>query len=345
MSFFTLSPLAKRRIAAFKSNKRGYRSLWIFLILFFITLPAEFIANNKPILVQYKGEYYVPVVKEYPETTFDGYFETETNYSDPFVIKQINDNGWMVHPIISYSYRTVNYNIARAPAPPSAENWLGVDDQGRDVLARAIYGFRLSVLFALILTIISSAVGIFAGAVQGYFGGITDLLLQRFIEIWSGLPILYMLIILASIVEPSFWWLLLLLLLFSWMDLVAVVRAEFLRARNFDYVRAARALGVNEWVIMRRHVLPNAMVAALTYLPFILNGAITTLTSLDFLGFGLPSGSPSLGELLAQGKNNPTAPWLGITAFTVLALLLTLMIFIGEALRDAMNPHKVWERS
>lgn len=345
MSFFCFSPLAKRRIQAFKSNKRGYRSLWIFALLFLFTLPAEFIANDKPILVSYNDSLYIPILKNYPEITFDGYFETETNYKDPFVIQQITSHGWMINPLIPYSYRTINYDIARAPAPPSAENWLGVDDQGRDVLSRVIYGFRLSVLFALILTIISSTVGIFAGAVQGYFGGMTDLLLQRFIEVWSGLPILYLLIILASFVEPSFWWLLLLLLLFSWMDLVAVVRAEFLRARNFDYVRAARALGVNEWVIMRRHVLPNAMVAALTFLPFILNGAITTLTSLDFLGFGLPSGSPSLGELLAQGKNNPTAPWLGITAFSVLALLLTLMIFIGEALRDALNPHKIWKQS
>lgn len=337
-----LSPLTHRRLATFKSNKRGYRSFWIFIILFCLTLPAEFIANDKPILVSYKGEYYMPVLKAYPETTFDGYFETEANYADPFVMNQINERGWMLNPLIPYSYRTINYDIARAPSPPSTSNWLGIDDQGRDVLARVIYGFRLSVLFALILTTISSIIGIFAGALQGYFGGMTDLLMQRFIEIWSGLPILYLLIILASFVEPSFWWLLMLLLLFSWMDLVAVVRAEFLRARNFDYVRAARALGVPEFTIMRRHVLPNAMVAALTFLPFILNGAITTLTSLDFLGFGLPAGSPSLGELLAQGKNNPTAPWLGITAFTVLASLLTLMIFIGEALRDAMNPHKVF---
>ncbi len=337
-----LSPLTRRRLNAFKSNKRGYVSFWLFLVLFGLTLPAEFIANDVPILVSYKGELYAPVLKAYPETSFDGYFETETNYRDPWVKEQIDANGWMLKPPIPYSYRTINYNIPTAPAPPSSENWLGVDDQGRDVLARLIYGFRLSVLFAITLTVISSAIGIFAGAMQGYFGGLTDLLTQRFIEIWSGLPILYMLIILASFVEPTFWWLLGLLLLFSWMDLVAVVRAEFLRARNFDYVRAARALGVRERVIMVRHVLPNAMVAALTFLPFILNGAVTTLTSLDFLGFGLPAGSPSLGELLAQGKNNPTAPWLGITAFMALATLLTLMIFIGEALRDALNPHKIF---
>jgi microcin C transport system permease protein len=339
-----VTPINRRRWNAFKQNRRGYASLWIFLVLFCLTMPAEFIANDKPILVSYKGELYVPVLKAYPETTFDGYFETETNYQDPWVMRHLEKHGWQIDPLIPYSYRSVNYDIPRAPAPPSADNWLGVDDQGRDVVARLIYGFRISVLFALILTISSTIIGIFAGAMQGFFGGLTDLLTQRFIEIWSGLPILYLLIILSSIVVPTFWWLLLLLLLFSWMDLVAVVRAEFLRARNFDYVRAARALGVPEFTIMTRHVLPNAMVAALTYLPFILNGAVTTLTSLDFLGFGLPSGSPSLGELLAQGKDNPTAPWLGITAFTVLATLLTLMIFIGEALRDALNPQKIFAK-
>lgn len=338
-----LSPLMQRRIATFKANKRGYRSLWIFLILCALTMPAEFIANDKPILVYYKNSFYMPVLKAYPETTFDGYFETETNYQDPWVIHNLSQHGWQINPPIPYSYRSVNYDIARAPAPPSAQNWLGVDDQGRDVLARLIYGFRLSVVFAVILTVVSSIIGIFIGAIQGYFGGLTDLLTQRFIEIWSGLPMLYLLIILSSIVRPTFWWLLLLLLLFFWMDLVAVVRAEFLRARNFDYVRAARALGVPEFTILWRHVLPNAMVAALTFLPFILNGAVTTLTSLDFLGLGLPSGSPSLGELLAQGKNNPTAPWLGITAFVVLGALLTLMIFVGEGLRDALNPHKIFK--
>ena len=339
----SLSPVMQRRIATFKGNKRGYRSLWIFMLLCALTMPAEFIANDKPILVYYKAAFYIPVLKSYPETTFDGYFETETNYQDPWLIRHLAQHGWQIDPPIPYSYRSVNYDIARAPAPPSSENWLGVDDQGRDVLARLIYGFRLSVIFAVLLTVASSLIGICAGALQGYFGGLTDLLTQRFIEIWSGLPMLYLLIILSSIVRPTFWWLLLLLLLFFWMDLVAVVRAEFLRARNFDYVRAARALGVPELTILRRHVLPNAMVAALTFLPFILNSAVTTLTSLDFLGFGLPSGSPSLGELLAQGKDNPTAPWLGITAFMVLAILLTLMIFIGEALRDALNPHKIFK--
>ncbi len=340
----SLSPLMKRRLTNFRANKRGWWSLWIFIALLSITLPAEFIANDKPIVLSYQGDLYFPIISTYPETVFGGEFETETLYDDPYIVAKIEHDGWMVMPPIPYSFDTINFNIARAPSPPTDENWLGVDDQGRDVLARLIYGFRISVLFALILTVLSSVIGIMAGAIQGYFGGWTDLLFQRFIEIWSGLPILYLLIILASIVEPSFWWLLGLLLLFSWMDLVGVVRAEFLRARNFDYVRAARALGVSEPVIMTRHVLPNAFVAALTFLPFILNGAVTTLTSLDFLGFGLPPSSPSLGELLAQGKNNPTAPWLGITGFIVLAVLLSLLIFIGEAVRDALDPRKTFQQ-
>jgi microcin C transport system permease protein len=339
----TLSPLTRRRVHAFRANRRGFLSLCIFVLLCAIAMPAEFIANDKPIVVSYNGALYFPMFKAYPETTFGGYFETETNYQDPWVARRLELHGWRIDPLIPYSYKSVNYDIARAPAPPSSDNWLGVDDQGRDVIARLIYGFRLSVLFALILTICSTVIGIFVGALQGYFGGLTDLLTQRFIEIWSGLPVLYMLIILSSMVIPTFGWLLLLMLLFSWTDLVAVVRAEFLRARNFDYVHAARALGVPEFTIMLRHVLPNALVAALTFLPFILTGAVTTLTSLDFLGFGLPAGSPSLGELLAQGKDNPTAPWLGITAFAVLAILLTCMIFIGEALRDALNPHKIFK--
>lgn len=338
----TLSPITKRRLANFRSNKRGWWSLWIFILLLCLTLPAEFIANDKPIMLIYKEKLYFPVFFDYPETTFDGSFETETIYDDPYIIYKIEQHGWILMPPVPYHYDTINYNIPRAPSPPTTKNWLGVDDQGRDVLARLMYGFRISVLFAVILTALSSVIGIFAGALQGYFGGLTDLLFQRFIEIWSGLPILYLLIILASMATPSFWWLLALLLLFSWMDLVHVVRAEFLRARNFDYVRAARALGVPELTIMTRHVLPNAFVAALTFLPFILNGAITTLTSLDFLGFGLPPGSPSLGELLAQGKNNPTAPWLGITGFMVLAVLLSLLIFISEAVRDALDPRKVF---
>ena len=339
----TFSPLTHRRLANFKANRRGWWSLWIFLAIFLVTLFAEFIANERPLMVSYKGEFYFPVLRSYAETTFGGQFETEADYRDPYVKQLIDSNGWMIFPLIKYDYSTINYDSTKpSPAAPSAENWLGTDDQGRDVLARVIYGFRISVLFGLTLTIISSIIGIFAGAVQGYFGGKTDLIFQRFIEIWSGLPVLYLLIILASFVEPNFWWLLGLMLLFSWMSLVDVVRAEFLRARNFDYVRAAKALGVSEPVIMWRHVLPNALVSAITFLPFILNGSITTLTSLDFLGFGLPPGSPSLGELLAQGKANPQAPWLGMTGFFVLALMLSLLIFIGEAVRDALDPRKTF---
>lgn len=336
-----LSPLTTRRLASFRANRRGWWSFWIFLVLFLVTLFAEFIANDRPLLVKYDGAYYTPVFHDYPETTFGGEFDTNADYRDTYVQELIAAKGWAVWPPIRYSYRTINYNLpVPAPAPPSAENWLGTDDQGRDVVARLLYGFRISVLFGLVLTALSSVVGIAAGAVQGYFGGLTDLLFQRFIEIWSGLPTLFLLIILSSVVTPNFWWLLGLLLLFSWMSLVGVVRAEFLRARNFDYVRAARALGAGDLTIMIRHVLPNAMVATLTFLPFILNGSITTLTALDFLGFGLPPGSPSLGELLAQGKANLQAPWLGLTAFIVLAVMLSLLIFIGEAVRDAFDPRK-----
>ena len=335
------SPLTKRRLHQFKVNKRGYVSFWIFLILFSLTLFAEFLANDKPLLIQYDDHIYFPIFKEYPETTFGGEFETETNYRDPYVRDLIDKKGWMIWPLIPYSYNTVNYDLpVPAPAPPSKENWLGTDDQGRDVLARLIYGFRISVLFGLTLTFFSSIIGVAAGAVQGYFGGFTDLVFQRFMEIWSGMPVLYLLIILASLVQPNFWWILSLMLLFSWMALVPVVRAEFLRARNFDYVKAARALGLATPRIITRHVLPNAMVATLTFIPFILNGSISTLTSLDFLGFGLPLGSPSLGEMINQGKNNLQAPWLGITSFVVLALMLTLLIFIGEAVRDAFDPRK-----
>ena len=287
------------------------------------------------------GRWYFPVLVSYPETAFGGVLPTAAVYRDPEVRRLIEAKGWMVWPPIRYSYDTINYALTvPAPAPPSRENWLGTDDQGRDLLARLIYGFRISVLFGLTLTILSSIVGIAAGAVQGYWGGWVDLLFQRGIEIWSGLPVLYLLIILASLVEPTFWWLLGLMLLFSWLALVGVVRAEFLRARNFDYVRAARALGVRPAIIMFRHVLPNAMVATLTFMPFILNGSITTLTSLDFLGFGMPPGSPSLGEILAQGKANLQAPWIGITGFVVLAVMLSLLVFIGEAVRNAFDPRK-----
>ncbi|MBM3548447.1 MAG: ABC transporter permease [Alphaproteobacteria bacterium] len=336
-----ITPLTRRRLYNFRANRRGFWALWIFLLLFFVTLFAEFIANDKPILVRYDGAFYSPVLVSYPETTFGGEFPTEADYHDQVVVSLIETKGWMLWPVIPYAYDTVIKDLGRpAPSPPSARNWLGTDDQARDVLARLIYGFRISVLFGLTLTLFSTAIGVAAGAVQGYFGGLTDLLFQRFMEIWSGLPVLYLLIILASVIEPTFWWLLGLMLLFSWMSLVGVVRAEFLRARNFDYVRAARALGLSPFKIIRRHVLPNAMVATLTFMPFVLNGSITTLTSLDFLGFGLPPGSPSLGELLAQGKNNLQAPWLGLTGFIVLATMLSLLIFVGEAVRDAFDPRK-----
>ena len=337
-----ISPLTRRRLDAFRANRRGFWSLWMFLGLFTVSLFAEFIANDRPIVVHFEGGWYFPVFVNYPETTFGGVFPTAADYRDPEVQKLIDSKGWMAWPLIPFSYNTINYNLpSPAPSPPSKVNWLGTDDQGRDVTARLIYGFRISVLFGLTLTAASSLIGVAAGAVQGYFGGIIDLGFQRFIEIWSGLPVLYLLIIMASFVEPNFWWLLGLMLLFSWMGLVDVVRAEFLRARNFDYVRAARALGVPDRTIILHHVLPNATVATITFLPFILNGSITTLTSLDFLGFGLPPGSASLGELLAQGKANLQAPWLGLTAFFVLALMLSLLIFVGEAVRDAFDPRKV----
>lgn len=336
-----ITPLTRRRLVNFRANRRGFWSLWIFLALFGVCLFSEFVANDRPLLVRYDGGFYVPVLAEYPETTFGGEFPTEADYRDPYVQKRISQHGWAIWPLIPFSYSTVNYDLpVPAPSPPDAVDWLGTDDQGRDVLARLLYGFRISVLFGVILTLASSVIGIAAGAVQGYFGGLTDLLFQRFEEIWSGLPVLFLLIILSSIVQPNFWWLLGLMLLFSWMGLVDLVRAEFLRARNFDYVRAARALGVSNPVIIVRHVLPNAMVSTFTYLPFILTGAVTQLTALDFLGFGLPAGSPSLGELVAQGKNNLQSPWLGITAFVALAVLLSLLVFIGEAVRDAFDPRK-----
>jgi microcin C transport system permease protein len=337
-----LTPLMRRRLANFRANRRGFWSLWIFLALFILSLGAEFIANERPLVVAYEGRLYFPVFVDYPETTFGGEFPTAADYRDPYLRQHIQEHGWAVWPPIPFSYNTINYNLTSpAPSPPDAVNWLGTDDQGRDVSARLIYGFRISVLFGLVLTAASSVIGVAAGAVQGYYGGLTDLLFQRFIEVWSGLPVLFLLIILSSIIQPNFWWLLGIMLLFSWMSLVDLVRAEFLRARNFDYVRAAKALGVTNPVIIWRHVLPNAMVATLTFLPFILNGSITTLTSLDFLGFGLPPGSPSLGELLSEGKSNLQAPWLGLTAFFTLAVMLSLLIFIGEAVRDAFDPRKM----
>jgi microcin C transport system permease protein len=338
-----LNPVNQRRLANFKANRRGYVSLHIFLLLFGLSLFGEFIANDKPFLIYYDGGVYLPFLHAYPETTFGGDFPTEADYTDPFVVELINERGWMLWPAIPYSYDTVVLDLpGPAPSPPTWQNLLGTDDQARDVLARVIYGFRISVLFGLALTLLSSVVGVIAGAVQGYFGGWVDLLFQRFIEIWTSMPTLFLLIILASVVTPNFWWLLGLLLLFSWTALVGVVRAEFLRARNFDFVRAARALGVGHFTIMLRHILPNAMVATLTFMPFVLIGGITSLTGLDFLGFGLPPGSPSLGELLAQGKNNLQAPWLGISGFAVMAVMLSLLVFIGEAVRDAFDPRKTF---
>ena len=338
-----LSPLNKRRFKNFRSNKRGWYSFWIFFLLFIISIFANFIANDKPILVKYDNKYFVPVLSEYAETTFGGDFETEADYRDPYVKKLISAKGWIIMPIIPYSYNTIIRDLnTPAPAPPSKKNWLGTDDQARDVLARLIYGFRISILFGFTLTFFSMIIGVSAGAVQGYFGGKTDLFFQRFMEIWSAIPTLYVLIILASIVQPNFWWLLIILLLFSWMGYVGVVRAEFLRARNLDYVRAAKALGVSNNTIMLRHLLPNATVATITFLPFSLSASVTALSGLDFLGFGLPPGSASLGEMVNQGRNNLQAPWLGLTSFFTLGLMLGLLVFVGEAIRDALDPRKTF---
>lgn len=343
---FWQHPIVKRRWQVFKSNRRAFISLIILLMMFFVSVFAEFIANDEPIMVKYKGHYLFPIFVTYIEKdTFGGALESEADYNDPWVKHEISQHGWMILPPIPYDYSSLNYHITRAPSSPSWINILGTDDQTRDVFARVLYGFRLSMVFALLLVSFSSVIGITLGALQGYFGGLFDLLFQRFIEIWHGIPILFLLIILSSMVTPTFWWVLGLMLLFNWMALVDVVRAEFLRARNFDYVRAARALGVPELTIMRRHVLPNALVSVFTFVPFLITGAITLLASLDFLGFGLPSGSPSLGELLQQGKNNPQSPWLGLVGFFTLAILLSLWLFIGEGVRDAFNPRKIYARA
>jgi len=371
--FFTLSPINERRWRNFKSNRRGYWSLWLFLGLFIASLFAEVIANDRPILVRYKGETLYPVLVDYPEEKFGGFLAV-TDYKDPVILDEIQSNGWILWPPIRYSYNSINKDYPRVkgsegrclgyPAPPpwasSAEiceadagqmarfmaignrNWLGTDDQGRDVVARVIYGFRISVLFGLILTILSAAIGVTAGAVQGYFGGRVDLVFQRILEIWSSIPSLYVLIIISAVLVPGFWTLLFILLIFHWVYLVGVVRAEFLRGRNFEYITAARALGLSNTKIMFKHLLPNAMVATLTFLPFKLSGSITALTALDFLGLGLPPGSPSLGELLSQGKANLQAPWLGLAGFFSIAITLSLLIFIGEAVRDALDPRKTF---
>ena len=338
----TLSPLNVRRWQNFKANRRGQIALWIFLTLFGISLFAELLANDRPLLIHLDGRIYTPFLTNYAETEFGGDFATHADYHDPYLRDLIAARGGKIFwTPIPYKYNTIDLQLAQpAPSPPDSRHWLGTDDQGRDVAARLIYGFRLSVTFGLILTFFSTIIGVSAGAIQGYFGGWIDLTFQRLIEIWTSIPALYLLIIIAAIIAPGFWVLLGILLLFSWVALVGVVRAEFFRTRNFQYVEAARALGVPNRTIMARHILPNAMVAALTFLPFILNSSITTLTSLDFLGFGLPPGSPSLGELLAQGKANLQAPWLGLAGFCTIALMLSLLIFIGEAVRDAFDPRK-----
>lgn len=368
-----LTVINRRRWENFKANRRGYASLVIFLFAFILSLFAEVIANDRPILVRYKGELLAPVLVDYPESKFGGFLAI-TDYRDPVIMDEINANGWMVWPLIRYSYDTINKDYPRRqgpggiclgyPAPPpwasraplceappdqlaryntwGNTNWLGLDDQGRDVVARVIYGFRISVLFGLLLTILSSILGVAAGAVQGYFGGRVDLYLQRFLEIWSSIPELFVLLIISSVLVPGFWTLLVVLLLFHWTSLVGVVRAEFLRGRNFEYITAARALGLSDARIMVKHLLPNAMVATLTFLPFLLSGSISALTALDFLGLGLPPGSPSLGELLLQGKKHLEAPWLGLTGFFTLAITLSLLIFLGEAVRDALDPRKTF---
>jgi microcin C transport system permease protein len=368
-----MSPINRRRWENFKANRRGYWSLWIFLALFLLSLFAEVISNDKPIIARYKGEFLFPVLVDYPESKFGGFLAV-TDYKDPVNLEEINQHGWMIWPPIRYSYNSINKDYPRIknadgnclgfPAPPpwatskelceappdqiarfqaiGNRNWLGTDDQGRDVVARIIYGFRISILFGLILTIISAGIGVFAGAMQGYFGGRVDLVFQRVLEIWSSIPSLYVLIIISSVLVPGFWTLLGVLLLFHWVALVGVVRAEFLRGRNFEYITAARALGLSNAKIMFKHLLPNAMVATLTFLPFKLSGSITALTALDFLGLGLPPGSPSLGELLSQGKANLQAPWLGLCGFFAIAVTLSLLIFIGEAVRDALDPRKTF---
>ncbi len=340
-----LSPLTRRRLAAFRAHRRGYVSFWVFLVLFVLSLFAEFIANDRPLLVRYDGRWYVPVLHDYAENTFGRKFlPTEADYTMPAVQQAIRAHGWMIWPAIPYCYDTIAKDVGQpSPAPPSWRHPLGTDDEARDVLARVIYGFRTSVLFGFVLTAVSSVIGVAAGALQGFYGGLTDLLGQRFTEIWNGMPQLYLLLILGTIITPGFWVLLGFLLLFSWITLTGVVRAEFLRGRGLEYVRAARALGVSDPMLMLRHILPNATIATLTYLPFILSGSVTVLASLDFLGFGLPPGSASLGELVSQGRNNLQAPWLGFAAFFVLGGLLTLLVFIGEAVRAAFDPRRIVE--
>jgi len=329
------------RVRRFRAHRLGYGSFWVFMLILVVSMGVQFVANDKPLLVSHHGHWYVPVLTSYPETTFGGVFETEAEYRDPAVRQLIERDGWMLWPVVRFADQTANFDLAvPVPSPPSRQNWLGTDDQGRDVLARVLYGLRVSILFGLGLTLAGSALGIMVGAVQGYYGGWVDLIGQRVLEVWGGLPQLFMIIILVSLFTPSIGWLFGMMLLFGWMSLVGLVRAEFLRARNFDYVRAAKSLGATDRTIMFRHILPNALSSSLSQLPFILTANITALTALDFLGYGLPPGSPSLGELMAQGKNNLDAPWLALSGFFTLSILLSVLIFIGEAARDAFDPRR-----
>ena len=336
-----MSPIMQARVQRFKQNKLGFGCFIVFIIIFVLSLAAELIANDKPFLIRYEQSLYLPVFKAYPETTFGGVFETEADYKDPVVQQLIADRGWAVWPLIEFSYQTPNLDLTvPVPSAPTAQNWLGTDDQGRDVLARILYGLRVSLLFGFALTFATAALGILVGAIQGYYGGWVDLIGQRVLEVWGGLPMLFMVMILVSMFTPSVYWLFVIMLLFGWTTLVGLVRAEFLRARNFDYVRAARSLGVTDRTIMFRHILPNAMSSSLSQLPFMLTANITALTALDFLGYGLPPDAASLGELLLQGKNNLNAPWLALSGFFTLAIVLSLLIYIGEATRDAFDPRR-----
>jgi len=336
-----MSPIMRARLQRFKENKLGFSCFIIFIIILILSLGSELIANDKPLLVRYDSSLYVPAFKTYPETTFGGMFETEADYKDPVVQQLINAKGWALWPLIEYSYQTPNLELAvPVPSEPTSQNWLGTDDQGRDVLARILYGLRISLLFGFALTIASAVIGIIIGAIQGYYGGWIDLAGQRVLEVWGGLPMLFMVMILVSMFTPNVYWLFLIMLLFGWTTLVGLVRAEFLRARNFDYVRAARSLGVSDRAIIFRHILPNAMSSSLSQLPFMLTANITALTALDFLGYGLPPDAASLGELLLQGKNNLNAPWLALSGFFTLAIVLSLLIYIGEATRDAFDPRR-----
>jgi microcin C transport system permease protein len=338
-----LSQINQERWRRFRANKRGYYSLWLFIVLFSICLFAELFANDKPLLLKFNGKIYFPIVQTVLESDLGGEFELAADFRDSYITDLIRENGWLIWPLVRSHYSTINYDLpSPAPSPPNSNNWLGTDDKGRDVVARIIYGFRLSVLFGFVVTIASALIGIFLGAIQGFYGGWVDLLLQRFMEVWGGMPQLFMLIILVSIVVPNIGWLILITLLFGWMGFVGVVRAEFLRCRNFEYILAAKAMGMSDYRLMFKHILPNAMVATMTMLPFTLSGSVTILTSLDFLGFGLPPGSPSLGELLAQGKANIQAPWLGFAAFGTLGFILMILVFIGEGVRDAFDPRKAY---